>query len=110
MIVFRGVNTYPAHIDQILSSISESPLECGEIGCEYKILLDRMDDGRESFELSVERGMGAVAKDDAELVRIIKNTIKKEIMITVDVKIVEHGDLPRTAVGKLRRVEDKRYL
>ncbi len=109
MIVFRGVNTYPAHIDQILSSISGSPLECGEIGCEYKIILDRTDDGRESFQLLVERGLGAEAKDDGELERIIKNRIKKEILVTVDVKIVEHGELPRTAVGKLKRVEDHRY-
>jgi phenylacetate-CoA ligase len=109
MIVFRGVNTYPGHIDQILSNISGSPLECGEIGCEYKIILDRTDDGRESFQLFVERGMGTEAKNDAELERIIKDRIKKEILVTVNVKIVEHGELPRTAVGKLKRVEDNRY-
>lgn len=109
MIVFRGVNTYPAHIDQILSGIAEMPLECGEIGCEYKIILDRTNDGRESFQLLVERGIGAEAKDDAELERMIKDRIMKEILITVDVKIVEHGELPRTAAGKLKRVEDNRY-
>jgi phenylacetate-CoA ligase len=109
MIVFRGVNTYPGHIDQILSKFSDSPLECGAVGCEYKIVLDRKDDGRESLQLFVERGMGTEKRDDAELARLIKERIKKEILVTVDVKIVEHGELPRTAVGKLKRVEDNRY-
>jgi phenylacetate-CoA ligase len=109
MIVFRGVNTYPGHIDQILSKFSDSPLECGAVGCEYKIVLDRKDDGRESLQLLVERGMGTEKRDDAQLVRLIKERIKKEILVTVDVKIVEHGELPRTAVGKLKRVEDNRY-
>ena len=109
MIVFRGVNTYPGHIDQILSKFSDSPLECGAVGCEYKIVLDRKDDGRESLQLLVERGMGTEKRDDAQLARLIKERIKKEILVTVDVKIVEHGELPRTAVGKLKRVEDNRY-
>jgi phenylacetate-CoA ligase len=109
MIVFRGVNTYPGHIDQILSKFSDSPLECGAVGCEYKIVLDRKDDGRESLQLLVERGMGTEKRDDAQLERLIKERIKKEILVTVDVKIVEHGELPRTAVGKLKRVEDNRY-
>lgn len=109
MIVFRGVNTYPGHIDQILSDFSDSPLECGTVGCEYKIILDRKDDGREYMQLLVERGMGTEAKDDQQLEKLIAQRIKKEILVSADVKIVEHGTLPRTAVGKLKRIEDNRY-
>ncbi len=109
MISFRGVNTYPGHIDEILSNISESPLECGTIGCEYKIILDRKNDGREYMQLLVERGFGVEQKDDDQLERLIAQRIKKEILVSADVKIVEHGKLPRTAVGKSKRVEDNRY-
>lgn len=109
MIVFRGVNTFPGHIDQILSTFSDAALECGNIGCEYKIVLDRKDDGREYMQLLVERGMEAEAEKDPQLEQLIKSRIKKEILISADVKIVDYGALPRNETGKTKRVEDNRY-
>jgi phenylacetate-CoA ligase len=38
MIIFRGVNIYPAQIDHILSEIKE-------LGSEYQLILERKDDG-----------------------------------------------------------------
>lgn len=108
MIVYKGVNIYPAHIDQILSSISESPLECGTVGSEYKIVLERRDDGREHMQLLVERGMDMEQTDGAELERLIAKRIKQEILASAEVKLVDYGALPRSAVGKLKRVEDRR--
>ena len=109
MIVFRGVNTFPGHIDQILSSFSDAALECGNIGCEYKIVLDRKGDGREYMQLLVERGMDGGQENDGQLEQLIKSRIKKEILVSADVKIVDYGALPRNDMGKTKRVEDKRY-
>jgi phenylacetate-CoA ligase len=109
MIVFRGVNTYPGHIDQILSGFSDSSLACGNVGCEYRIVLDRKDDGREQMQLMVERGFDGSSENDDQLAKLITARIKKEILVSVDVKIVDHGMLPRTAAGKTKRVEDNRY-
>jgi phenylacetate-CoA ligase len=109
MIVFRGVNTYPGQIDHVLSCFSDSSLACGNVGCEYRIILDRKDDGREYMQLMVERGADGSPENDAQLAKQIAARIKKDILVSAEVEIVDHGRLPRTAVGKLKRVEDKRY-
>lgn len=109
MIIFRGVNTYPSQIDHILSGFAGSNLECGNVGCEYKILLDRQDDGKESMKIMVERALPGSEADNKELSRQIATRIKKDILISVDVQIVGPGELPRTAVGKMVRVVDSRY-
>lgn len=108
MIIFRGVNTYPSQIDHILSSFTDSGLECGSVGCEYKIILNRHDDGKESMKIKVERALPASNGDDKELSRMIAHKIKKNILISVDVEIVNPGELPRNDTGKMVRVEDYR--
>lgn len=108
MIIFRGVNTYPSQIDHILSSFTGSDLECGCVGCEYKIILNRHEDGKESMKVKVERAVPGSNGDDSELSRMIAHKIKKNILISVDVEIVNPGELPRSATGKMVRVEDYR--
>jgi len=39
----------------------------------------------------------------------VKNRIKKDILISADVQIVNPGELPRTATGKMVRIMDSRY-
>jgi phenylacetate-CoA ligase len=108
MISFRGVNTYPSAIDQILSSFTGPELECGAAGCEYKIMLERQDDGKEYMKLLVERALPGNEVKNQALGKLIATKIKKDILISVDVQVVEPGDLPRTAVGKMVRVIDNR--
>lgn len=110
MIIYRGVNIYPSQIDHILSSFSGGDLECGFVGCEYKIELDRHIDGKDYMNIKVERGYQENEKDDdKELSRQIASKIKKTILISANVEIVNPGDLPRTATGKMARVNDNRY-
>jgi phenylacetate-CoA ligase len=108
MIVFRGVNTYPSHIDHILSGFAGSDLDCGSVGCEYKIVLDRRGDGKEYMKVIVERAYSGNEAGDSALASQIANRIKKDILISAEVEIVGPGELPRTAVGKLIRVVDNR--
>lgn len=110
MIIFRGVNTYPSQIDHILSGFSGGGLECGAVGCEYRIELDRHDDGKEYMKIKVERALPENKKgDDEELAKQIAKRIKKDVLVSAEIEIMNPGELPRTAVGKMVRVVDNRY-
>jgi phenylacetate-CoA ligase len=100
MIIFRAVNIYPGQIDHILSGIEG-------IGSEYQIILDRKGDGRDYMTLKVERGQGTDREKDAELVKLISEEIKNQILVSAKVDLVEYGDLPRSE-RKSKRVFDNR--
>ncbi len=100
MIIFRAVNIYPGQVDHVLSSIED-------IGSEYQMVLDRKEDGRDYMLLRVEKQEGVDESRDAELVKTIKSGVKKQIMVSVDVKMLEYGSLPRSE-RKSKRVFDNR--
>ena len=100
MIIFRAVNIYPGHIDEILSRVPG-------LGSEYQIVLERRDDGRDYMCVRAEREEDADPAGDAQLVSAIGRQIKRELMVTTEVKIVEYGELPRSE-RKSKRVFDNR--
>lgn len=100
MIIFRAVNIYPGQIDHVLSGIEG-------IGSEYQIVLDRKDDGKDYMILKVERNQGVEKALDPSLIRKIGEEIKKQIMVSATVEVVEYGSLPRSE-RKSKRVFDKR--
>ena len=100
MIIFRAVNIYPGQVDHVLSHIPG-------IGSEYQIILDRRGDGRDYMTLRVERDQGSDTSRDDELGRRIQDEIKKQILVSVQVELVDYGSLPRSE-KKSRRVFDKR--
>jgi phenylacetate-CoA ligase len=100
MIIFRAVNIYPGQIDHALSSIEG-------IGCEYQVLLDRKEDGRDYMTLRVEKEQGVDSGRNETLSKRIFSEIKKQILVSVDVEIVDYGSLPRSE-RKSKRVFDHR--
>ena len=100
MIIFRAVNIYPGQVDHVLSSIED-------IGSEYQIVLERKEDGRDYMVLRVEKREGVDNGRNPELVKNIKSGIKKQVMVSVDVELLEYGTLPRSE-RKSRRVFDNR--
>lgn len=100
MIIFRAVNIYPGQIDHVLSSIEG-------IGSEYQIHLERGTDGRDYMTLKVERDQGVDTSLDESLKKKISDEIKKQIMVSANVDIVEYGALPRSE-RKSKRVFDNR--
>ncbi len=100
MIIFRAVNIYPGQIDHVLSGIDK-------IGSEYQIILDRKEDGKDYMTLRVERDEGVESGQDKELSRKISEEIKKQIMVSANVELVEYGSLPRSE-RKSKRVFDHR--
>ena len=100
MIIFRAVNIYPGQVDHVLSGIEG-------IGSEFQIILDRGEDGRDYMALKVERGQGVDPSGDSGLNKKIADEIKKQIMVSAGVEIVDYGFLPRSE-RKSKRVFDNR--
>ncbi|MBW2615915.1 MAG: phenylacetate--CoA ligase [Deltaproteobacteria bacterium] len=100
MIIFRAVNIYPGQIDHALSGIEG-------IGSEYQIILDRKEDGKDYMTLKVERHQGVDSGRDEELSGQIGKEIKKQVLVSASVEIVEYGALPRSE-RKSKRVFDNR--
>lgn len=100
MIIFRAVNIYPGQIDHVLSSIEG-------IGSEYQIILDRKSDGRDYMTLRVEKDQGVDDSRNGALKDRIASEVKRQIMVSADVEVVEYGSLPRSE-RKSKRVFDNR--
>ena len=100
MFIFRAVNIYPSHIDQILSTMKG-------VGSEYQIILTRESTGKDQMVLKVERTLEAKAKDDPSTKKAVEREVKKQVLVSCDVEIVGYGDLPRSE-RKTKRVFDNR--
>jgi phenylacetate-CoA ligase len=100
MIIFRAVNIYPGQVDHVLSGIDD-------IGSEYQIILDRKEDGKDYMTIKIERGEGVNRSQDPELRKKISEQIKKEVLVSGDIEIVDYGSLPRSE-RKSKRVFDNR--
>ena len=102
MFIFRAVNIYPGQIDHILSNIKG-------IGSEYQIHLDRGDDGKEYMAIKVERAERGNPAEDPVLASTIEEEIKKQILVSGKVEMVDYGNLPRSE-RKSKRVFDHREI
>jgi phenylacetate-CoA ligase len=100
MFIMRGVNIYPSQVDAILSNIPGA-------GSEYQIILYRKEDGKDYMTVKVERAQGQDPSRDGELRGAIEDEIKKQILVSGAVSIVEYGELPRSE-RKSKRVFDNR--
>ena len=102
MFIFRAVNIYPGQIDHILSPIEG-------VGSEYQIHLTREADGKDYMAVKVERKGGGNPSEDPTLARAIEEEIKKQVLVSCRVDIVDYGTLPRSE-RKSKRVFDSREI
>ncbi len=100
MFIFRAVNVYPGQIDEVLSTIPE-------ISCEYQVILDRRDDGKEYMTLKVECAEDQSSTAYAAISQKVAKCVKNNIMISSAVDIVAYGALPRSE-RKSKRFFDNR--
>lgn len=100
MIIFRAVNIYPSQIDHILSGIEG-------VGSEFQILLDRREDGKDYMTIKVERKDGGAPEKDRSLAEAVSREIKKQVLVSASVEVMDHGALPRSE-RKSKRVFDNR--
>jgi phenylacetate-CoA ligase len=102
MFIIRAVNIYPGQIDHILSNTKG-------VGSEYQIHLDRKEDGKDYMTIKVERTEGGNPAEDPPLGNTIEEMIKKQILVSGKVVIVDYGTLPRSE-RKSKRVFDNRGI
>jgi phenylacetate-CoA ligase len=101
MFIIRAVNVYPGQIDSVLSNIRS-------IGSEYQVVLERRS-GKDFMILKVERALGNDSPADARTANEVIEMIKKKILVTPEVEVVEYGKLPRSE-RKTKRVFDNREV
>ena len=97
MIKIKGVNVFPAQIEEVLNQFDE-------VSSEYQIRISHLD-GRDTMRLYVETN-GHVRF--LEMADRVADKIKSRIGFTPLVKVVEIGVLPRSE-KKTKRVIDERY-
>ncbi len=102
MIIFRGVNIYPSQIDQVLSGIPEA-------SCEFQVLLERREDGRDHMIIRLECCQELEACHRPVLARKVGEQIRGSIMVRPEVEIVDYCTLPRSE-RKSKRIFDNRPL
>ncbi len=102
MFIIRAVNIYPGQVDHILSNIKG-------VGSEYQIHLDRGSDGKDYMTIKVERIEGGNPAEDLSWAGTIEEEIKKQILVSGKVEIVDYGNLPRSE-RKSKRVFDHREI
>jgi len=100
MFTIRGVNIYPGQIDHILSQISG-------IGSEFRIFLDRREDGKDYMTMKVERSEAVRSERDTTLAKDIEDRMQRQLLVSAKVEIVDFRSLPRTE-RKSVRVFDNR--
>jgi len=102
MFIVRAVNIYPGQIDHILSKTKG-------VGSEYQIHLDRKEDGKDYMTIKVEREERGNPAEDPTLASTIEEEIKKQILVSGKVEVVNYGALPRSE-RKSKRVFDNREV
>jgi phenylacetate-CoA ligase len=103
MFIYKAVNIYPSHIDQILSHMKD-------VGSEYQVVLYRKDKGgKDHMTIRVERAQGIHSSHDGDkhIRKTIEHEIKKQMLVSCDVEVEEYGSLPRSE-RKTKRVFDNR--
>lgn len=97
MVKVKGVNIFPSQIEEMLKGVAEA-------SSEYQFMLDHMN-GKDVCTLFVEINHGAEPKAAS---KAIQQEFKNKIGVTVNVKPVSIGDLPRSE-KKSTRIFDNRY-
>lgn len=97
MIKIKGVNIFPAHIEEVIRDVEYA-------SSEYQVMLDHLD-GKDIMTLffGVKPGCDKKQVEDA-----MKIHFKAKIGIVIVPKAVDIGELPRSE-KKSKRIYDNRY-
>jgi phenylacetate-CoA ligase len=97
MLIIRGVNVYPSHVEQILTGVAG-------VAPHWRLIVERpglMD------ELSLECEPSTLDGDPAGLRQTLERHLKEGLGVRVAVNVLEPGSVPRSE-GKAVRVVDRR--
>jgi phenylacetate-CoA ligase len=97
MMIIRGVNLYPSHVEQILTGVDG-------VAPHWRLILERpgpMD------ELTLECEPSSLDGDPAGLKQTLEHHLKEATGVRIAVSVLEPGAVPRSE-GKAVRVVDRR--
>jgi len=97
MLIIGGVNVFPSQVEHVLMNIPT-------LGDQYQIIVSHAELDR----LAVKVETTPERVNDPNLLKQIQSDLLAVLGIRADVQLVELGTLPRTEVGKARRVIDLR--
>jgi len=104
MLIIRGVNLFPTQIEELI-------LKQQQLGPQYQLVVSRdghLDKLEVISELRPELS-GRLSSSEIEVIGLeLKHHIKTFIGISTEVTVLAADSIERTAVGKARRVLDKR--
>jgi phenylacetate-CoA ligase len=105
MLIIRGVNLFHTQIEDIIKNITA-------LSANYQLIVSRegtMDEVKVKVELA--QNMQEFSTDKRnEIKGFFSKKIKENIGISMQVEIVEMGEIPRSEGGKLSRIVDLRKL
>lgn len=100
MVKIKGVNIFPAQIEEIIRDINNA-------SSEYQVFIDHMD-GKDRMTVFVETVAYDTNEEKKEFEKTLKQLFKERIGVGIIPKAVAIGDLPRSE-KKSTRVFDYRY-
>ncbi|MCE7008203.1 phenylacetate--CoA ligase [Kibdelosporangium philippinense] len=95
MLIIRGVNVFPTEVEAVL-------LQDERVSPHYLVVEDRRDPRRSELRVAVEPFTDSVDKQALE--HDLIGALRERLGITCVVKALEPGSVPRTEVGKARRL------
>ncbi|MEV4312975.1 phenylacetate--CoA ligase [Actinocrispum sp. NPDC049592] len=95
MLVIRGVNVFPTEIEAVL-------LNDERVSPHYLIVEDRRNPARSELRIATEPFSDGI--DTEQLEKDLVNALRERLGITCVVKVLTPGSVPRTEVGKARRL------
>jgi phenylacetate-CoA ligase len=98
MIKVKGVNIFPAHIEESLAFVEGA-------SSEYQVMIDHLY-GKDIMTVFFESSATEEQRPEVELA--LHNAIKAKLGLSVVSKAVPMGDLPRSE-KKTKRIFDNRY-
>lgn len=104
MLIIRGVNVFPAQIEDALFSVAQEKPP-------YQLIIDRKG-AMDNLEVVVEvtdKIFSLELQKQRSFVETVKKRISAQAGINVDVKLVEARSIPRHD-GKITKVVDKRHI
>lgn len=96
MLIIRGINVYPRTIETIL-------MDDEDLGPNYAIIVDRRNPLPE-LEARVELTDDSLQPQTDEIRSRLESKLRETIRLRVQVKVGAAGSIPRTEVGKAKRV------
>lgn len=103
MFILKGVNVYPTQIETIIDNIEG-------ISTHYLIKLEKKEKDNATLYIELEKEKKEYKEQEIEKIyKEIKEKIKGNINVSIDLELVEPNTLTRTS-GKTKRVEDLRYV